>query len=49
MEFYCMKCRKKVEASIKNEKETKRGTIIALSRCPECGTKVAKILGKKKE
>lgn len=47
MEFYCVKCRKKVE--ILEEKitfEDKGNRRLFRSKCPDCGTKTAKF-GKK--
>jgi DNA-directed RNA polymerase subunit RPC12/RpoP len=43
----CMKCKKQVE--IKDEKEVimKNGMKAATGLCPDCGTKVFKIVGKK--
>ena len=42
----CMKCKKQVE--IKNGKEVvfKNGMKALKGECPECGTKVCRILGK---
>ena len=44
----CMKCKKQVE--IKDEQETvlKNGMKAVKGVCPECGTKVFKIVGKSK-
>ena len=43
----CMKCKKQVE--VKNPEETimKNGMKVVKGVCPDCGTKVFKILGKK--
>lgn len=43
----CMKCKKQVE--VKNPEETimKNGMKAVRGVCPDCGTKVFKILGKK--
>jgi len=47
----CMKCKKQVQ--MKNEAETtfkgKAGDMLAMKGvCPDCGTKVFRIMGKKK-
>ncbi len=48
VEGRCMKCRKQVE--IKNGKEVtlKNGMLAMKGECGDCGTKVFRILGKKK-
>lgn len=46
MKFYCVKCKKKVEADLKETKTTKNGIKMARSICPKCGTKLTKFLGK---
>lgn len=46
----CMKCkanRKMVDAHVE-EMAKRPGTYIAKGRCAECGTKMARLLGKKK-
>jgi DNA-directed RNA polymerase subunit RPC12/RpoP len=47
-EARCMKCKKQVE--VKNAEETimKNGMNAVKGVCPDCGTKVFKILGKSK-
>jgi hypothetical protein len=46
-EARCMKCKKQVE--VKNPKDVvmKNGMKAISGECPECGTKVFKIVGKK--
>jgi len=46
MNFYCMRCKKKVEVKEYKEKKTSKGVRMAMGNCPNCNTKVAKILGK---
>lgn len=46
MEFYCMKCKKKVSVAKFSEKKTKRGIRMGQGVCPICNTRVSKILGK---
>ena len=45
---YCVKCRKKVEVKDGKEVENKRGMMMLKGKCPDCGTTVCRILGKKK-
>jgi DNA-directed RNA polymerase subunit RPC12/RpoP len=47
MEFFCVKCRKKIEVSDKEVViEDKGNRRLLRAKCPECGTKMAKF-GKK--
>ncbi|MCX6711510.1 MAG: DUF5679 domain-containing protein [Candidatus Woesearchaeota archaeon] len=43
----CMHCRKQVEIKDGKEIEMKRGLKAIQGVCPDCGTKVFRILGKK--
>jgi Zn finger protein HypA/HybF involved in hydrogenase expression len=47
-EARCMKCREQVEVKDGVESVTKNNMRILKGVCPECGTKVARILGKAK-
>lgn len=44
---YCVKCKAKVEMKDPKESLTKRGTRMAKGKCPDCGTTVCCMLGKK--
>lgn len=44
---YCVKCKAKVEMKDPKESETSRGTRMAKGKCPQCGTTVCCMLGKK--
>lgn len=44
-EFYCVKCKEKREATGEIHVSDK-GTKMAKGTCPECGTKLNRILGK---
>lgn len=44
----CMRCRKEVEVKNPQEVEIKKGTWAVKGVCPDCGTKVFRIIGKKK-
>jgi DNA-directed RNA polymerase subunit RPC12/RpoP len=44
----CMKCKKQVEVKNPEEVVMKNGMKAVSGVCPECGTKVFKILGKNK-
>lgn len=48
MEFYCCKCKKKVEVDDKSTKKatTKNGRSMRKAECPKCGTTVCKITKK---
>jgi DNA-directed RNA polymerase subunit RPC12/RpoP len=46
-EARCMKCKKQVEVKDPKEVVMKNGMKAVSGVCPECGTKVFKILGKK--
>jgi DNA-directed RNA polymerase subunit RPC12/RpoP len=46
-EAYCMKCKKKVEIKDAKNVTTKNGRNMISGLCPDCGTKVSKITGKK--
>ena len=48
-EARCMKCKKQVEIKEEHEVLTKNNMRTARGVCPECGTKVCRILGKAKE
>lgn len=48
VEGRCMKCRKQVEIKDPEEVEMKNGMLATKGVCPECGTKVFRIMGKKK-
>jgi len=44
MDFYCMKCKRKVNAEpTSSEKMKGRSTRLNRAKCPKCGTKVARI------
>ena len=43
---YCVKCRKKVEMSDAQSVTLKNGKPATKGVCPDCGTKVFRILGK---
>lgn len=45
-EAYCVKCKEKREISDAEEVVMKNGMKALKGTCPECGTKVFKILGK---
>jgi len=47
-EGYCVKCRKKVQIKDGKEVENKRGMMMMKGKCPDCGTTVCRIMGKKK-
>ena len=44
----CMKCKKQVEIKNGQEVEIKNGRSALKGECPVCGTKVFRMLGKKK-
>lgn len=44
----CMKCKKEIEVKDPTEVEIKPGTWAVKGVCPDCGTKVFRIIGKKK-
>jgi len=44
----CMKCKKQVTMKDEKEEITANSMRMAKGKCPECGTTVCKILGKKK-
>ncbi|MBW2971113.1 hypothetical protein KY320_03050 [Candidatus Woesearchaeota archaeon] len=46
VEARCMKCRKQVQVKNPKEGTTKNNLKIVKGECPDCGTKVARILGK---
>lgn len=46
-EMYCVKCKKKVKAEGKPV-TLKNGRKALSGKCPKCGTKVFKMVGKKK-
>ncbi len=47
VEGYCVKCKKTVEMNDPQETTTKRGTTMFKGKCPDCGTTVCRIGGKK--
>ena len=49
VEGRCMKCRKQVEIKDAEEVTMKNGMMAMKGVCPVCGTKVFRIMGKKKE
>ncbi len=48
VEGRCMKCKKAVEIKDGEEVEIKKGIYAMKGSCPKCGTKVFRIIGKKK-
>ena len=48
MEAYCVKCKAKKEMQDAKEVEMKNGRLAMKGKCPDCGTSMFKILGKKK-
>ena len=48
MEAYCVKCRTKKEMSEAEEVTMKNGRSAMKGKCPDCGTGLYRILGKKK-
>ena len=48
MEARCMKCKMQVEIKNPQEVTLKNGMKAVKGVCPKCGTKVSRILGKKK-
>ena len=48
MNCRCMKCKVNVEAIEGTEVITKNSMILFKGKCPDCGTTVCKMLGKKK-
>lgn len=49
VEGRCMKCKKQVEIKDGEEIVMKNGMVAMKGVCPECGTKVFRIMGKKKD
>ncbi len=47
MEAYCVKCKAKREMVDAQEVEMKNGRKAMKGKCPDCGTSMFKILGKK--
>jgi hypothetical protein len=47
VEGYCVKCKKTVVMKEPKESKTKRGTMMTKGKCPNCGTTVCRIGGKK--
>ena len=41
---YCLKCRKNIESKNPEDKKTKYGRILSLSRCAACGSKKSKFI-----
>jgi uncharacterized Zn finger protein (UPF0148 family) len=48
-EAYCVKCKSKKEMSNAQEVTMKNGRTATQGTCPDCGTKLFRIQGKKKE
>ncbi len=48
-EVYCVKCREKRQVTDAVVEENDKGRRFAKGTCPVCGTKVTRIMGKKKE
>ena len=48
MEAYCVKCRTKKEMKDPEEVTMKNGRNAMKGKCPDCGTGLYRILGKKK-
>ncbi|MBS3110416.1 hypothetical protein J4227_07855 [Candidatus Woesearchaeota archaeon] len=42
----CMKCKQQVEMQNPTERITKNGMKMMQGKCPKCGTKVSRIMGK---
>jgi len=40
LQFFCMKCKKKVEAEVLETGKTKRGGTLNRALCPVCNTKM---------
>ena len=47
-EGYCVKCKAKKEISNAQEVQMKNGRLAIQGVCPQCGTKMTRILGGKK-
>jgi len=47
-EAYCVKCKKKVEMKDPQDTTTARGMSMMKGKCPDCGTTVCRLMGKKK-
>ncbi len=48
VEAYCVKCKKKAEMKDAKEVSMKGGRAAMTGKCPKCGTKMYRIMGKKK-
>jgi NAD-dependent SIR2 family protein deacetylase len=46
VEAYCVKCRKKTTMQDPKEETLKNGRRAMMGKCPACGTKLCRILGK---
>lgn len=46
-EGYCVKCKKSVVMKDEKVTQTSRGTNMAKGKCPNCGTTVCRMMGKK--
>jgi DNA-directed RNA polymerase subunit RPC12/RpoP len=46
MEFYCVKCKKKVDTDKYENKKTKNGRNYVLGICPNCNSKMTKFIKK---
>ena len=49
MQAYCVKCREKKDMSEPEEVTMKNGKMAMQGKCPDCGTKLFRIMGKKKD
>jgi NAD-dependent SIR2 family protein deacetylase len=47
VEAYCVKCKAKVQMKDGKESKTSRGTTMMKGKCPQCGTTVCRMMGKK--
>ncbi|MCK4518950.1 MAG: hypothetical protein KAU12_02415 [Candidatus Omnitrophica bacterium] len=49
MEAYCVKCKAKKEMQEAQEVTMKNGRTAMKGKCPDCGTSMFRIMGKKKD
>ena len=49
MEAYCVKCKAKKEMQEAQEVTMKNGRMAMKGKCPDCGTSMFRIMGKKKD
>lgn len=47
VEAYCVKCKDKKEMQNPKETKTKKGTRMMKGKCPDCGTTMCRMMGKK--